>query len=61
MKYAKLARLAKTYVDRRGGPEAAKRDVEQLKQIARQPGTASQKARRAADLLRRPPAHSGRR
>jgi hypothetical protein len=50
----RLAGAAKKIIDRRGGAERLKRDVEELKTIARSEGTLEEKARRAAQRLREP-------
>lgn len=54
MNLGKLTRIAKQQIDRRGGPEALKRDAEQLRKIAQGKGSAGDKAKRAADALRQP-------
>ena len=46
--------MAKNVIDKRGGDEALKADAEELKNIATGPGTASDKAKRAADALKDP-------
>lgn len=56
MKLGRLALMAKKQVDRRGGTDALKRDAEQLRSIATGKGSAGDKAKRAADALRRPAA-----
>ena len=50
----RLAGAAKKIIDKRGGTERLKQDVEELKAIAKGEGTLEQKARRAADHLRAP-------
>jgi hypothetical protein len=50
----RLAGVAKKLIDQRGGTERLKRDVEELKTIARGEGTLEEKARRAAQRLREP-------
>jgi len=54
MDFKKLQRMAKNVIDKRGGTEALKADAEELKNIATGPGTASDKAKRAADALKEP-------
>jgi hypothetical protein len=50
----RLAGAAKKIIDRRGGTERLKQDVEELKAIARSEGTLEEKARLAAQRLREP-------
>ena len=57
MDFKKLQRMAKNVIDKRGGTEALKADAEELKNIATGPGTASDKAKRAADALKDPGAN----
>ena len=54
MDFKSLQRMAKNVIDKRGGTEALKADAEELKKIATGPGTASDKAKRAADALKDP-------
>jgi len=54
MNLGRLAMVAKQQIDKRGGTEALKRDAEQLRNIANGPGSAGDKAKRAADALKRP-------
>ena len=54
MDFKSLQRMAKNVIDKRGGTEALKADAEELKNIATGPGTASEKAKRAADALKDP-------
>ena len=54
MDFSKLARQAQRAIDKRGGNEALKQDLEELKDIAKGPGSASEKAKRAADALKDP-------
>ena len=44
----------RTLIDKRGGTDALKADAEELKNIATGPGSASDKAKRAADALKDP-------
>ncbi|MDX6647467.1 MAG: hypothetical protein QOK40_3194 [Miltoncostaeaceae bacterium] len=50
----RLAGVAKKLIDKRGGTDRLKQDVEELKTIARSEGTLEEKARRAAQRLRQP-------
>jgi hypothetical protein len=50
----RLAGVAKKIIDKRGGTERLKQDVEELKGIAKGEGTLEDKARRAAQRLREP-------
>jgi hypothetical protein len=50
----RLAGVAKKIIDKRGGTERLKQDVEELKSIATSEGTLEEKARRAAQRLREP-------
>ena len=54
MRFGDLMNKAKDVVDKRGGTDQLKRDAEQLKDIARGPGTTQDKAKRAADALKNP-------
>jgi hypothetical protein len=54
MRFGDLVNKAKKVVDQRGGSEALKQDAEELKDIARGPGSTQQKAKRAAEALRQP-------
>lgn len=54
MKLGKLARIAKQQIDRRGGSDALKEDAQELRDIAQGPGSAGDKAKRAADALKEP-------
>lgn len=54
MNLGRLALRAKQQIDRRGGTEALKRDAQQLSSIAKGQGSAGDKAKRAADALRKP-------
>jgi len=49
-----VAEKAKDQVDKRGGTEALKEDVEELKGIAKGEGSAKDKAKAAADAVRNP-------
>jgi len=54
MKLGRLAQMAKQQIDRRGGTEALKQDAQQLSKIAKGPGSAGDKAKRAAEALKDP-------
>ncbi len=54
MNFARLAMVAKQQIDKRGGPEALKADAARLSKIAKGPGSAGDKAKRAADALKQP-------
>lgn len=54
MNLGRLAMLAKRQIDKRGGTEALKQDADRLRNIAKGPGSAGDKAKRAADALKRP-------
>lgn len=46
--------MAKRQIDKRGGTDALKQDAQQLRKIAAGPGSAGDKAKRAADALKDP-------
>ncbi len=54
MRFNDLVNRAKDVVEKRGGTDQLKKDAEQLKNIASGPGTAQDKAKRAADHLKNP-------
>jgi hypothetical protein len=54
MRFGDLAKRAKDIVDQRGGTEALKRDAQELRKIASGSGSVQEKAKRAAEALRRP-------
>ena len=54
MRFGDLVNRAKDVVEKRGGTDQLKRDAEQLKDIARGPGSAQDKAKRAAEALKTP-------
>ena len=54
MNLKSLQRRAKELVDRRGGTDSLKADAEELKNIARGPGSVADKAKRAGDALKDP-------
>jgi hypothetical protein len=49
-----LQRKAKQLIDRRGGTDSLKADAEELKDIARGPGSVADKAKRAGAALKDP-------
>ena len=49
-----LQRKARQMIDRRGGTESLKADAEELKDIAKGPGTLADKAKRAGGALKDP-------
>ena len=52
MDFKRLTDKAKRALDERGGPERLKLEAERLKTIATGPGSASDKARAAGDVLK---------
>jgi hypothetical protein len=46
--------MPKELIDRRGGTTSLKEDAEELRDIAKGPGSASGKAKRAAEALKEP-------
>jgi hypothetical protein len=59
MRFGDLVNKAKKVVDQRGGTDALKQDAEELTDIARGPGTAQDKAKRAAEAVKDPGAPGG--
>lgn len=59
MDFRKLSKQAKKIVDQRGGPEALKQDLEELKKVAQGKGTVKDKAKAAAEALKDPGAKGG--
>jgi hypothetical protein len=49
-----LQRKAKQLIDKRGGTESLKGDAEELKDIAKGPGSLTDKAKRAGEALKDP-------
>jgi hypothetical protein len=49
-----LQRKAKQLIDRRGGTDSLKADAEELKDIARGPGSVADKVKRAGEALKDP-------
>ena len=58
MNLKSLQRKAKQLIDRRGGSDSLKADAEELKDIAKCPGSVADKAKRAGDALKDPGAKS---
>ncbi len=54
MDFKKLTNRAKSIVDKRGGTDALKEDLNELKDIAKGEGTMKDKAKAAADALKDP-------
>ena len=54
MNFKSLQRKAKQVIDKRGGTDALKADAAELKDIAKGPGSAADKAKRAGEALEDP-------
>jgi len=54
MNLKSLQHRAKLLIDRRGGTDSLKADAEELKNIAKGPGSVADKAKRAGDALKDP-------
>jgi hypothetical protein len=54
MKFSRLADRAKQVIDQRGGTDALKGDVTELREIAKRKGSARDKAKAAVDALKEP-------
>ncbi len=52
MDFKRITDKAKQALDQRGGPERLKLEAERLKTIATGPGSASEKARAAGDVIK---------
>jgi hypothetical protein len=52
--FKKLTDKAKEQVDKRGGPDALKGDLEELKGIARGKGSVKDKAKAAGEAIKKP-------
>jgi hypothetical protein len=52
--FRRLSTKAKDLVEKRGGSESLKQDAEELKKIAKGPGSLSEKAKRAASAIKDP-------
>ena len=59
MKFNKLAEKAKQAIDRRGGMDALKEDLQEVKEAATGRGSLKEKARAAADALKTPGKNPG--
>jgi hypothetical protein len=59
VKFNKLAEKAKQAIDRRGGMDALKEDLQEVKQAATGRGTMKEKARAAADAIKTPGRNPG--
>ena len=54
MDFKGLQRKAKQLIDKRGGTESLTADAEELKDIAKSPGSFTDKAKRAGEALKDP-------
>jgi hypothetical protein len=54
MDFKNLQRKAKQLIDRRGGTDGLKADAQELKNIAKGPGSVADKAKRAGEALKDP-------
>jgi hypothetical protein len=54
MDFKSLQRKAKQLIDRRGGTDSLKADADELKDIAKGPGSVADKAKRAGNALKDP-------
>jgi hypothetical protein len=54
MNFKSLQDKAKQLIERRGGTESLKADAEELKDIAKGPGSVTDKAKRAGEALKDP-------
>jgi hypothetical protein len=54
MDFKSLQRRAKQMIDKRGGTESLKADAEELRDIAKGPGSVTDKAKRAGEALKDP-------
>ncbi len=59
MKFNKLAEKAKQAIERRGGMDSLKEDLQEVKEAATGRGTLKDKARAAADALKTPGRNPG--
>ena len=57
MDWKQVVDRAKQELDKRGGPQSAKEDAEELRDIAQGEGTLTDKLRRAAAAIQEPGAH----
>jgi hypothetical protein len=54
MDFKSMQRKAKQLIDRRGGTDGLKADAQELKDIAKGPGSVADKAKRAGEALKDP-------
>ena len=54
MDFKSLQRRAQQLIDKRGGTDSLKADAEELKNIAKGPGSVSDKAKRAGEAIKDP-------
>jgi hypothetical protein len=54
MDFKSLQRKAKQLIDRRGGTDSLKADAEELRDIAKGPGSLADKSKRAGEALKDP-------
>jgi hypothetical protein len=54
MDFKSLQRKTKQLIDKRGGTDSLKADAEELKNIAKGPGSVTDKAKRAGEALKDP-------
>jgi hypothetical protein len=54
MDFKRLQHKAKQLIEKRGGTDSVKADAEELKNIAKGPGSIADKAKRAGDALKEP-------
>lgn len=54
MRYQRMARIAKQAIDKRGGVEALKQDMQQAADATKGKGSLKEKAKAAAEALKQP-------
>jgi hypothetical protein len=54
MRYQRIARIAKEAIDKRGGVEALKQDMQGVAEAAKGKGSLKEKAKAAAEALKQP-------
>ncbi len=54
MRYHRMARIAKQAIDKRGGVQALKQDMQEAADAAKSKGTLKEKAKAAAEALKQP-------
>ena len=57
MDFKRITQQAKRMIDKRGGTDALKQDLSELKDVATSKGTVKEKAKAAADALKQPGTH----